>query len=177
MLFLIILGYHCSCIPHIALDILTWLGYCNSMLNPIIYAFTVEEFKASVKSLGGAILATFRKRLLCNETDNINEILLIQKVASRKTSATLPLQVINGNCIDEKHLHIHNSKGFKNANSQANAEAPLQLHEGKRQSRTKTKTSLCHNDKLHTVIVKEENNFVWSAKPYALLISPKETGL
>lgn len=35
--------------PHIVLDILTWVGYINSALNPIIYAFTVDEFKQSLK--------------------------------------------------------------------------------------------------------------------------------
>ncbi|CAB3408592.1 unnamed protein product [Caenorhabditis bovis] len=41
-------NYKCSgCIPSIAIDIASWLGYCNSMLNPIIYSFTVKEFKRS----------------------------------------------------------------------------------------------------------------------------------
>uniref|UniRef100_A0A1I7Y5J2 G_PROTEIN_RECEP_F1_2 domain-containing protein n=1 Tax=Steinernema glaseri TaxID=37863 RepID=A0A1I7Y5J2_9BILA len=36
-----------GCIPTLAIDISSWLGYCNSMINPIIYAFTVKEFKRS----------------------------------------------------------------------------------------------------------------------------------
>ncbi|CAI4225745.1 unnamed protein product [Auanema sp. JU1783] len=41
-------NYKCEgCISPIALDIASWLGYCNSMLNPIIYSFTVKEFKRS----------------------------------------------------------------------------------------------------------------------------------
>ncbi|CAL2029674.1 unnamed protein product [Caenorhabditis brenneri] len=41
-------NYKCSgCIPPIAIDVASWLGYCNSMLNPIIYSFTVKEFKRS----------------------------------------------------------------------------------------------------------------------------------
>ncbi|KAI6208801.1 G-PROTEIN-RECEP-F1-2 domain-containing protein [Aphelenchoides besseyi] len=41
-------NYQCrGCIPTLAIDIASWLGYCNSMLNPIIYSFTVKEFKRS----------------------------------------------------------------------------------------------------------------------------------
>ncbi|VDL80149.1 unnamed protein product [Nippostrongylus brasiliensis] len=41
-------NYKChGCIPPIAIDLASWLGYCNSMLNPIIYSFTVKEFKRS----------------------------------------------------------------------------------------------------------------------------------
>uniref|UniRef100_A0A914UUA3 Uncharacterized protein n=1 Tax=Plectus sambesii TaxID=2011161 RepID=A0A914UUA3_9BILA len=36
-----------SCVPPLALDVASWLGYCNSMINPIIYSFTVKEFKKS----------------------------------------------------------------------------------------------------------------------------------
>ncbi|KHJ87813.1 hypothetical protein OESDEN_12404 [Oesophagostomum dentatum] len=40
--------YKChGCISPIAIDLASWLGYCNSMLNPIIYSFTVREFKRS----------------------------------------------------------------------------------------------------------------------------------
>ncbi|PAV69946.1 hypothetical protein WR25_05513 isoform A [Diploscapter pachys] len=45
---LYLLNYKCNgCISPIAIDIASWLGYCNSMLNPIIYSFTVKEFKRS----------------------------------------------------------------------------------------------------------------------------------
>jgi hypothetical protein len=45
---LLLLDYQCrGCIPTLAIDIASWLGYCNSMLNPIIYSFTVKEFKRS----------------------------------------------------------------------------------------------------------------------------------
>ncbi|KAI1721878.1 7 transmembrane receptor (rhodopsin family) domain-containing protein [Ditylenchus destructor] len=36
-----------GCLPTVAIDLASWLGYCNSMLNPIIYSFTVKEFKRS----------------------------------------------------------------------------------------------------------------------------------
>uniref|UniRef100_A0A7I4XSN3 G_PROTEIN_RECEP_F1_2 domain-containing protein n=1 Tax=Haemonchus contortus TaxID=6289 RepID=A0A7I4XSN3_HAECO len=45
-------NYKCQgCIPSIAIDLASWLGYCNSMLNPIIYSFTVKEFKRSALRL------------------------------------------------------------------------------------------------------------------------------
>lgn len=40
-----------SCVPPLALDVASWLGYCNSMINPIIYSFTVKEFKRSALRL------------------------------------------------------------------------------------------------------------------------------
>uniref|UniRef100_A0A0N5AQX5 G_PROTEIN_RECEP_F1_2 domain-containing protein n=1 Tax=Syphacia muris TaxID=451379 RepID=A0A0N5AQX5_9BILA len=39
---------HCHCIPTILVEIASWIGYCNSMLNPVIYSFTIKEFKKSV---------------------------------------------------------------------------------------------------------------------------------
>ncbi|VDK43748.1 unnamed protein product [Anisakis simplex] len=44
-------NYQCKCIPTVVIDIASWLGYCNSMLNPIIYSFTVKEFKRSTIQL------------------------------------------------------------------------------------------------------------------------------
>ncbi|GMT27526.1 hypothetical protein PFISCL1PPCAC_18823, partial [Pristionchus fissidentatus] len=44
-------NFKCKCIPPIAIDIASWLGYCNSMLNPIIYSFTVKEFKKSAQRM------------------------------------------------------------------------------------------------------------------------------
>uniref|UniRef100_A0A914KT92 G-protein coupled receptors family 1 profile domain-containing protein n=1 Tax=Meloidogyne incognita TaxID=6306 RepID=A0A914KT92_MELIC len=45
---LYLLNYKCNgCFPSLIIDIASWLGYCNSMLNPIIYSFTVREFKRS----------------------------------------------------------------------------------------------------------------------------------
>ncbi|KAL6731705.1 hypothetical protein Aduo_002541 [Ancylostoma duodenale] len=49
---LCISDYKChGCISPIAIDLASWLGYCNSMLNPIIYSFTVKEFKRSALRL------------------------------------------------------------------------------------------------------------------------------
>ncbi|TKR94259.1 hypothetical protein L596_008570 [Steinernema carpocapsae] len=41
-------NFQCQgCIWSLLIDISSWLGYCNSMINPIIYSFTVKEFKRS----------------------------------------------------------------------------------------------------------------------------------
>ncbi|CAM1296840.1 ADRA1B (predicted) [Pycnogonum litorale] len=41
-----------SCeIPHPLFDFAFWLGYCNSCLNPIIYAFSSRDFKKAFKRL------------------------------------------------------------------------------------------------------------------------------
>ncbi|KAE9421682.1 hypothetical protein Angca_003105, partial [Angiostrongylus cantonensis] len=45
-------NYNChGCIPQIVIDLASWLGYCNSMLNPIIYSFTIREYKKSAQRL------------------------------------------------------------------------------------------------------------------------------
>ncbi|VDM52815.1 unnamed protein product [Angiostrongylus costaricensis] len=45
-------NYNChGCIPPIAIDLTSWLGYCNSTLNPIIYSFTIREYKKSAQRL------------------------------------------------------------------------------------------------------------------------------
>ncbi|MFH4981204.1 hypothetical protein AB6A40_007913 [Gnathostoma spinigerum] len=44
-------NHKCQCILTVVIDIASWLGYCNSMLNPIIYSFTVKEFKRSAIQL------------------------------------------------------------------------------------------------------------------------------
>ncbi|CAJ0575513.1 unnamed protein product, partial [Mesorhabditis spiculigera] len=47
---LYLFNFKCAnCIPGMAIDLASWLGYCNSMLNPIIYSFTVKEFKRSAQ--------------------------------------------------------------------------------------------------------------------------------
>ncbi|XP_059807627.1 5-hydroxytryptamine receptor 6 isoform X1 [Hypanus sabinus] len=42
----------CDCIPALLFDVLTWLGYCNSTMNPIIYPLFMRDFKRAIaKSL------------------------------------------------------------------------------------------------------------------------------
>lgn len=52
-LFLSFIGSLCPwCdIPSTVFDIVFWLGYCNSMLNPIIYATWNLEFKTTFKNI------------------------------------------------------------------------------------------------------------------------------
>ncbi|XP_009554497.2 5-hydroxytryptamine receptor 6 [Cuculus canorus] len=38
----------CSCVPAGFFDILTWLGYCNSTMNPIIYPLFMRDFKRAM---------------------------------------------------------------------------------------------------------------------------------
>ncbi|XP_004592359.2 5-hydroxytryptamine receptor 6 [Ochotona princeps] len=38
----------CSCISASLFDILTWLGYCNSTMNPIIYPLFMRDFKRAL---------------------------------------------------------------------------------------------------------------------------------
>ncbi|XP_074074355.1 5-hydroxytryptamine receptor 6 [Macrotis lagotis] len=38
----------CDCIPEVFFDVLTWLGYCNSTMNPIIYPLFMRDFKRAM---------------------------------------------------------------------------------------------------------------------------------
>ncbi|NP_001079299.1 5-hydroxytryptamine receptor 1A [Xenopus laevis] len=37
--------------PHLLFDIITWLGYSNSLLNPIIYAYFNKDFQSAFKKI------------------------------------------------------------------------------------------------------------------------------
>lgn len=41
----------CDCISPTLFDVLTWLGYCNSTLNPIIYPLFMRDFKRALGRL------------------------------------------------------------------------------------------------------------------------------
>ncbi|NXA54585.1 5HT6R protein, partial [Nothocercus julius] len=38
----------CGCVPAGFFDVLTWLGYCNSTVNPIIYPLFMRDFKRAM---------------------------------------------------------------------------------------------------------------------------------
>lgn len=38
----------CECVPAGFFDVLTWLGYCNSTVNPIIYPLFMRDFKRAM---------------------------------------------------------------------------------------------------------------------------------
>ncbi|XP_067167314.1 5-hydroxytryptamine receptor 6 isoform X2 [Apteryx mantelli] len=38
----------CGCVPAAFFDVLTWLGYCNSTMNPIIYPLFMRDFKRAM---------------------------------------------------------------------------------------------------------------------------------
>lgn len=41
----------CDCISPGLFDVLTWLGYCNSTMNPIIYPLFMRDFKRALGRL------------------------------------------------------------------------------------------------------------------------------
>lgn len=41
----------CDCVSPGLFDVLTWLGYCNSTLNPIIYPLFMRDFKRALGRL------------------------------------------------------------------------------------------------------------------------------
>ncbi|XP_029363348.1 5-hydroxytryptamine receptor 6 [Echeneis naucrates] len=41
----------CECIPLALFDVITWLGYCNSTINPIIYPLFMRDFKRALGKL------------------------------------------------------------------------------------------------------------------------------
>ena len=47
----LIAAFCSNCIPEIVFDIFFWLGYCNSALNPFIYAMFSREFRGAFKKI------------------------------------------------------------------------------------------------------------------------------
>uniref|UniRef100_A0A8C6NNW0 5-hydroxytryptamine (serotonin) receptor 6 n=1 Tax=Nothobranchius furzeri TaxID=105023 RepID=A0A8C6NNW0_NOTFU len=41
----------CECVPLVLFDAITWLGYCNSTMNPIIYPLFMRDFKRALAKL------------------------------------------------------------------------------------------------------------------------------
>ncbi|KAM3872205.1 5-hydroxytryptamine receptor 6 [Diretmus argenteus] len=41
----------CECVPPALFDAITWLGYCNSTMNPIIYPLFMRDFKRALGKL------------------------------------------------------------------------------------------------------------------------------
>ncbi|XP_008411404.1 5-hydroxytryptamine receptor 6 [Poecilia reticulata] len=41
----------CECVPLALFDAITWLGYCNSTINPIIYPLFMRDFKRALAKL------------------------------------------------------------------------------------------------------------------------------
>ncbi|KAL1021120.1 hypothetical protein UPYG_G00009070 [Umbra pygmaea] len=41
----------CECIPPALFDAITWLGYCNSTMNPVIYPLFMRDFKRALGQL------------------------------------------------------------------------------------------------------------------------------
>uniref|UniRef100_A0A4W3JIT4 G-protein coupled receptors family 1 profile domain-containing protein n=1 Tax=Callorhinchus milii TaxID=7868 RepID=A0A4W3JIT4_CALMI len=37
-----------QCVPALLFDVLTWLGYCNSTMNPVIYPLFMRDFKRAI---------------------------------------------------------------------------------------------------------------------------------
>lgn len=56
------LDSRCECIPGLVLDACTWIGYCNSAINPIIYAYTIKDFKQNVQTM-------LRPWMLCSDKE------------------------------------------------------------------------------------------------------------
>ena len=44
-------GAFCACVPPLLFNALTWLGYVNSMANPVIYPVFNQDFRAAFKRI------------------------------------------------------------------------------------------------------------------------------
>lgn len=50
-----------SCIPDILMSVFTWLGYCNSAINPVIYGLFSRDFRRAFKTI--VCKCTFREEV------------------------------------------------------------------------------------------------------------------
>ena len=47
----LIMAFCSDCVPPLAFSIIFWLGYCNSMINPFIYAMFSRDFRRAFRNL------------------------------------------------------------------------------------------------------------------------------
>ncbi|CAH2318370.1 5-hydroxytryptamine receptor 6 [Pelobates cultripes] len=59
----------CDCVPAGLFDVLTWLGYCNSTMNPIIYPLFMRDFK---RAMGKYLPCCRRTRVISLSMRNSN---------------------------------------------------------------------------------------------------------
>ncbi|KAM4703748.1 5-hydroxytryptamine receptor 6 isoform 2-T2 [Rhinophrynus dorsalis] len=59
----------CDCVPPGLFDVLTWLGYCNSTMNPIIYPLFMRDFK---RAMGKYLPCCRRSRVISLSMRNSN---------------------------------------------------------------------------------------------------------
>uniref|UniRef100_A0A8C5Q4E7 5-hydroxytryptamine receptor 6 n=1 Tax=Leptobrachium leishanense TaxID=445787 RepID=A0A8C5Q4E7_9ANUR len=59
----------CDCVPPGLFDVLTWLGYCNSTMNPIIYPLFMRDFK---RAMGKYLPCCRRTRVISLSMRNSN---------------------------------------------------------------------------------------------------------
>ncbi|XP_069596799.1 5-hydroxytryptamine receptor 6 [Ranitomeya imitator] len=59
----------CDCVPPGLFDIITWLGYCNSTMNPIIYPLFMRDFK---RAMGKYLPCCRRSRVISLSVRNSN---------------------------------------------------------------------------------------------------------
>ncbi|XP_018428145.1 PREDICTED: 5-hydroxytryptamine receptor 6 [Nanorana parkeri] len=59
----------CDCVPPGLFDVLTWLGYCNSTMNPIIYPLFMRDFK---RAMGKYLPCCRRSRVISLSVRNSN---------------------------------------------------------------------------------------------------------
>lgn len=50
-----------SCVPQILMSVFTWLGYCNSAINPVIYGLFSRDFRRAFKTI--VCKCTFREEV------------------------------------------------------------------------------------------------------------------
>ncbi|XP_075046742.1 5-hydroxytryptamine receptor 6 [Mixophyes fleayi] len=59
----------CDCVPSGLFDVFTWLGYCNSTMNPIIYPLFMRDFK---RAMGKYLPCCRRSRVISLSMRNSN---------------------------------------------------------------------------------------------------------
>jgi dopamine D1-like receptor len=68
-----------DCIPHLLFQILTWAGYANSCLNPIIYSIFNTEFRDAFRRILFPKCVLERRKQFYTETSNSNSRARINK--------------------------------------------------------------------------------------------------
>ncbi len=76
----LVTAFCADCIPKLAFSIIFWLGYCNSAINPFIYAAFSRDFRTAFKKI--------ICRMLCKQSEEQPPRAIF--MALQKRNVTLP---------------------------------------------------------------------------------------
>ncbi|KAM3824044.1 5-hydroxytryptamine receptor 6 [Vipera latastei] len=98
----------CNCISADFFDLLTWLGYCNSTANPIIYPLFMRDFKRAMAKYLPCCPRTWERRPSCVSLSLRNSNSGARAGVSLRNALSLPGETDSA---DDSIIHGHEPSG------------------------------------------------------------------